>query len=85
MKEQSSLLPLTCQKLAKDQDLNKICRVQAPSATHQASRSLGLNLLYGPHREKSGFDVAPCILWSGVFEWSCGVEYWSGVESDFGV
>ena len=24
-------------------------------------------------------------LWSGVLEWSLGVEYWSGVESNFGV
>ena len=57
MKEQSSILPLTSQKLAKDEDLNKICRVQAPSATHQAARSLGLHLLYGPHRQKPGPEV----------------------------
>ena len=25
------------------------------------------------------------ILWSGVFEQSFGVEYWSGVKSKFGV
>ena len=29
--------------------------------------------------------LAPCILWSGVLERSFGAEYWSGVESDFGV
>ena len=28
---------------------------------------------------------ALCSLWSGVMEQSAGVEYWSGVESDFGV
>ena len=30
-------------------------------------------------------DAARCILWSGVLERSFGVEYWSGVESNFGV
>ena len=25
-----------------------------------------------------------CILWSGVLEQSFGVEYWSGVDSNFG-
>ena len=29
--------------------------------------------------------MAPYILWSGVLELSYGVEYWSGVESNFGV
>ena len=28
--------------------------------------------------------LALCILWSGVLERSVGLEYWSGVESDFG-
>ena len=29
--------------------------------------------------------MALCILWCGVLELSYGVEYWSGVESNFGV
>ena len=28
---------------------------------------------------------APYILWSGVLEWSFGVEYWCGLESNFEV
>ena len=40
-------------------------------------------------QHRSLFDVvvkAPCILWSGVMEWSLGVEAWSGVlEWIFGV
>ena len=30
-------------------------------------------------------QMAPCIIWSGVLERIYGVEYWSGVESNFGV
>ena len=29
--------------------------------------------------------LAVCILWSGVLERSDGVEYWSGLETNFGV
>ena len=36
-------------------------------------------------KKNSYFIRALCILWSGVLERSVGVEYWSEVESDFGV
>ena len=30
-------------------------------------------------------EFSLCIVWSGVLEWSFGVEYWIEVESNFGV
>ena len=42
-------------------------------------------ILLGQFSEIIKFCETLCILWSGVLEWGVGVEYWSGMELNFGV